>query len=459
MALDDSYSKVLLHFDGDNNSTTFTDESGKTWTASGNAKISTAQSVFGGASGLFTNGSSDYISTPDHNDFTVGSANATWDFRAWPSELPTSGNWKTIYNQWQDINNRISISIVNVSGTLYLEFFVTVAGSTIIYASQAISINVNEWHHFAIVKNGTSYLHFLDGTQQGTSVTQTTAMPNIAGSLYLARFDGSSLGYKGYLDEFRFSNGIARWTSNFTPQATPYAPPVNNSLNAANTSYSLSGIDLSFNKTLSIPAGAETYALSGQALSLGKEFFFSAAAENYSLSGPDSSFLKALSANLVAGGYSVSGADADLHHPTGYLINLASGIYAISGVSLSSLITRLLTASPGVYHFEGLYADLTKAEIIIPGDGTIFDWITAFKGLGAWDFVPQPDKPHYNEADLISGMANPVWVFTPHENKVHYNESESISDNTNPVWKTPDQSRHRLITLEHWPWCGYWEKK
>ena len=77
MAVDDSYTKALLHMDGSDGSTTFTDESGTTWTANGNAQIDTAQSKFGGASGLF-DGASDYLQTPytaDHNtgtgDFTI----------------------------------------------------------------------------------------------------------------------------------------------------------------------------------------------------------------------------------------------------------------------------------------------------------------------------------------------------------------------------------------------------
>jgi hypothetical protein len=53
----DSFTKILLHMDGANTSTTFTDSnsggSAHTWTAAGNAQISTATYKFGGASGLF----------------------------------------------------------------------------------------------------------------------------------------------------------------------------------------------------------------------------------------------------------------------------------------------------------------------------------------------------------------------------------------------------------------------
>ena len=52
-AANGSFTKLLLHCNGTDGSTTFTDEIGKTVTANGNAQIDTAQSKFGGASGLF----------------------------------------------------------------------------------------------------------------------------------------------------------------------------------------------------------------------------------------------------------------------------------------------------------------------------------------------------------------------------------------------------------------------
>src|ERR1041384_2274292 len=82
MAGIDSNTILCLHMDGVNNSTTFTDssQSPHTFTAYSGAKISTAQSVFGGASGLF-NGSTDYIDTPTSTDFDIWQGNATVDFR------------------------------------------------------------------------------------------------------------------------------------------------------------------------------------------------------------------------------------------------------------------------------------------------------------------------------------------------------------------------------------------
>jgi hypothetical protein len=59
-----------LNFNGTNGSTTITDETGKTWTAYGNAQLDTSWNPEGTAS-LELDGSSSYISTPYSADFNL----------------------------------------------------------------------------------------------------------------------------------------------------------------------------------------------------------------------------------------------------------------------------------------------------------------------------------------------------------------------------------------------------
>ena len=69
---------LLTGFEGSDGSTTFADESpaGHPLTANGNARIDTAQLKFGASSGLF-DGSGDFISIPDRDDFTFGAGDFT----------------------------------------------------------------------------------------------------------------------------------------------------------------------------------------------------------------------------------------------------------------------------------------------------------------------------------------------------------------------------------------------
>jgi len=69
---------LLLHMDGSNGSTTFTDSSsnGLTVTANGNAQISTTQSKFGGSSAYF-DGNGDYLTASHASNFNFGSGDFT----------------------------------------------------------------------------------------------------------------------------------------------------------------------------------------------------------------------------------------------------------------------------------------------------------------------------------------------------------------------------------------------
>ena len=65
--------------DGQASSTTFLDAAtGKVASSTGNAAVDTAQSKFGGASGKF-DGTGDYLSLADSNDWNFGSGAFTMD--------------------------------------------------------------------------------------------------------------------------------------------------------------------------------------------------------------------------------------------------------------------------------------------------------------------------------------------------------------------------------------------
>jgi len=225
-AVDDSYTMSLLHMNGADASTTFTDESGKPWTARGTAQIDTSQSVFGGASGLF-DGNSDWIDTPDNNDWFLddGSNSNSWtiDFRVMFNADPGTGVVGFI-QQRVDNNNYWTINLNNNA----LFFTVHSGGTSIIDISNAWNPAASTWYHVAVVKNGTTgYSMFIGGSKIGTTQTDTDPTNNLAGILYVGKFigtTGTNYYLNGWLDELRISKGIARWTSNFTPPTAEYAP-------------------------------------------------------------------------------------------------------------------------------------------------------------------------------------------------------------------------------------------
>ena len=81
-------------------------------------------------------------------------------------------------------------------------------------------ITLNAWHHVAAVGNGTNVQLYLDGVSQYVT-PPTNAFPvsaAAAGYLDLGRnIDSNAYMFNGYINCVRIINGVALYTSNFTP--------------------------------------------------------------------------------------------------------------------------------------------------------------------------------------------------------------------------------------------------
>lgn len=221
MSGDASYASVslLLHGDGANNSTTFTDNSPtpKTLTATGNAKISTTQSKWGGAS-MFFDGTGDYLSTPVNVafDFTQPFTIEGWMFKTGnggPTLCGIVGNLSDAsLKGWR-------LGVGNTTGAVWdLAYYAT--DSTVKSVSGA-AIAANQWYHFAVAHDGTSLRAFTDGVLNNT--TATSLYPKAAtAALEIGHQTASDRYFQGHIDDLRITKGVARYTATFTPPAAPF---------------------------------------------------------------------------------------------------------------------------------------------------------------------------------------------------------------------------------------------
>jgi hypothetical protein len=226
---DPNYSSVslLLNGNGTNGSTTFTDSSsyGHTVTPVGNAQISTTQSKFGGASIAF-DGSGDYLSIPDSDQFEIGSGDFT--FEAW---IYLTGYSVAYLGQYyiaeiicKDGSSRGFNFEIKGTSTSWTTLGVGLfsSNSTVIYTSATTSFDLNTWYHVAAVRNGTSLRLYKNGVDVGGGTNATSAQ-NTATVVTVGSENPYwiSLGYgyyfPGYIDDIRITKGVARYTANFTP--------------------------------------------------------------------------------------------------------------------------------------------------------------------------------------------------------------------------------------------------
>jgi hypothetical protein len=70
------------------------------------------------------------------------------------------------------------------------------------------------------VRYGNALLHFYDGSLISQGNVTGISFNNTG---ITVGSDGGSWGHTGYLDEWRLSKGIARWTTTFTPPTAPYS--------------------------------------------------------------------------------------------------------------------------------------------------------------------------------------------------------------------------------------------
>lgn len=230
--------KLLLHADGAEGSTAFTDSSssGKTVTASGDAKmmagnqvavlgnsrISTAETKFGSSS-AYLDGTGDYLTVPKATATPFDGLSTVWTIDAWIK----SNDIATTVNGVFDQQDTLQVYLGNGNARVALR---TNAGGGFWYdgSPTAYSFQNNTWYHVAVVMNGTSLVLYING-QAVSSVTVSGVPTQSQGSTVfrvgmtdLYPYDGSGYFLKGYVDEVRISKGIARWTSNFTPFTEAY---------------------------------------------------------------------------------------------------------------------------------------------------------------------------------------------------------------------------------------------
>ena len=234
---DDTDTKLLLHMDGADGDTTFTDDdsaastgtggaggagggatgrTAKTVTVFGNSQIDTAQSKFGGAS-LYVDGSGDYLSVADDADF-----NFSGDFtiEAWVRLDGTNPDFDHILGTWSNTNSLRQNFIGLDSGNKPVVYYMN-GGSIQTDITGSSSLTTGNWYHIAWVGDSTNQRFYIDGTKVDET-SQRYYSQDAANAFTIGADTGGSNPFNGWIDEVRVSN-TARYNTNFTPESTAFA--------------------------------------------------------------------------------------------------------------------------------------------------------------------------------------------------------------------------------------------
>lgn len=216
---------LLMHFDGANNGTTFTEVKGKVMTRAGTTlpTTSTAQSKFGGSSGSFA-GASSFLSTPAAADLRFGTGNLTVEAWIYLTSAGSqygatiAGSWSSATKGWKFSVNRTSATNNGMAFYIYNN---ASAGAGVTYPT---ALTQNTWHHVAVTRSGTTVNLWLNGVSVASGAVGTD--DDFVGSLFVGTSDEpagtAGVSFPGYIEDLRITKGLARYTANFTPPVAPF---------------------------------------------------------------------------------------------------------------------------------------------------------------------------------------------------------------------------------------------
>ena len=168
----------------------------------GQAQVSTAQAKYGTGS-IAVDGTGDYVDAGSSPRFAMGTADFT--IETW-AKSNVAGK-QNAYFLMLDSTGGLSFGIEN--GWLLLGRRAT---STDVNVSYSVDTS---WHHYAVTRSNGVVRIFVDGVQRtmgSNSVNYSVTGPARIGGFNLAGYE-----WNGHLDDFRITQGVARYVGNFQP--------------------------------------------------------------------------------------------------------------------------------------------------------------------------------------------------------------------------------------------------
>ena len=215
---DDHWNNVTLLLDGSgtNGSTTITDKSSASTsiTASGNAAISTSVQKYGTGSYAF-DGTGDYLTI--NGSSTSIDLSGDFTLETWVYFNTTTGNQKIFDLRLHNVVGTADTLLLDKSGT---QFRCYVDGENRTVSSPTASANT--WYHVAVSRSGSIVRHFVNGTAYANYEQSTVKDYTIDYGAHIGISKSGQnfqFGLNGYMDDIRFTSGVARYTQNFTPPA------------------------------------------------------------------------------------------------------------------------------------------------------------------------------------------------------------------------------------------------
>jgi hypothetical protein len=181
----------------------------------GSAQISGAYKY--GTGSVYFNGTNSYLLNSNTATGAFGSSDFTVEFWLLANALPS-------------VSAQLYDTRPASTNGLYTLIYLSSDGTIRLYVSSAdritsTAISVGTWYHVAVCKSSGSTRMFINGVQAGSTYTDANtyiSSYSFIGASYSGAASVSNF-FNGFIDDFRITKGVARYTATFTPpqQAFP----------------------------------------------------------------------------------------------------------------------------------------------------------------------------------------------------------------------------------------------
>lgn len=257
-----NYVVLLLPLSGSDETTTFTDIKGNTVTYVGSAIITTRESKFGDGS-LYLLGNEAFLSVASSTTFNFGNNDLDIEFWIYPvatgqqvilerrSTGFTAGDWVIWYSSGGS-NATVSMISYDFDGV----------GNNFISTNNG-DVPVNTWSLITIQKSESNWTIRVNGATKGAATTSFSFANSTQPITIGADIAGNGRYYlNAYLQDIRITNGVARYSADFTPSTTEFPQQGSSDSTQSDTSLLLH-FDGANNSTTFVDAKGHTVAPSG----------------------------------------------------------------------------------------------------------------------------------------------------------------------------------------------------
>jgi hypothetical protein len=183
----------------------------------GDAATSTTQVKFAGTKSIAFDGTEDYLRISASNDFDVSLSDIT--IEGWFYTTSTSVK-QCLWEFYSDDNNYVRLFFEGGDGNT-LRLTSSSSGTQRINVTSSTTLSINTWYHIAVTRTHSSgaWATYINGTvDSSASGTESSSVSTATWPFEIGRDQVATDRYwNGYIQDFRITKGLARYTTNFTP--------------------------------------------------------------------------------------------------------------------------------------------------------------------------------------------------------------------------------------------------